>query len=319
MKLSEKEGAILAAAELRAEAPISLLRKESGYREHTIRYALKRLADRRVIVPIPFVNLHVLGYTIFNLFFSIGSQKQATKNALMKAFQSSGEVLWIGEFGGEFQYGIAICGKRIGEVLELVESLSRKFQDVFFEKAVSCQFSARIYHRKYLAARKYSVQPLVCRFTKEIVEIDELDDRILRAMATFGDLSHRQLALKVQIPLSTLDLRLRKLSERGVIAGHIFAVDPSKFGVQAFKLLIYGKGISGELSTGLARYAEAHPHVTYLIECLGTWDYEIGVEVQRAEDVTAIIQDLYEQFGANINTIKLLSKFRDVKFRWYPG
>lgn len=319
MKLSEKEGAILAAAELRAEAPIALIRKDSGYREHTIRYALKRLADRKVIVPIPFINLHTLGYTIFNLFFSIGSQKQATKTALMKAFQSSSDVLWIGEFGGEFQYGIAICGKRIGELLNLIESLSKKFQNVFFEKAVSCQFSATIYHRKYLASRRYTVAPLVCGFTKDVAEIDDLDDKILRALATFGDLSHRQLALKLQIPLSTLDLRIRKLSERGVIAGHVLAVDPSKFGVQAFKLLIYGKGISAELSTGLSRYAEAHPNVTYLIECFGTWDYEIGVEVPHAEDVTSVIQELYEQFGANINTIKLLSKFRDVKFRWYPG
>lgn len=253
MKLSEKEGAILAAAELRAEAPIALIRKDSGYREHTIRYALKRLADRKVIVPIPFINLHTLGYTIFNLFFSIGSQKQATKTALMKAFQSSSDVLWIGEFGGEFQYGIAICGKRIGELLNLIESLSKKFQNVFFEKAVSCQFSATIYHRKYLASRRYTVAPLVCGFTKDVAEIDDLDDKILRALATFGDLSHRQLALKLQIPLSTLDLRIRKLSERGVIAGHVLAVDPSKFGVQAFKLLIYGKGISAELSTGLSR------------------------------------------------------------------
>jgi hypothetical protein len=44
----------------------------------------------------------------------------------------------------------------------------------------------------------------------------------------------------------------------------------------------------------------------------------VGVEVSKAEDVSPIMQEMYEFFGASINTIKLLTKFRYPKVRWFP-
>ncbi|MBX7143377.1 MAG: AsnC family transcriptional regulator [Oligoflexia bacterium] len=319
MRYNSKDGAILASAELRAREPISVLRHDTHFREHSIRYSLRRLSQRGVITQIPVINLQRIGITIVNVFFSVGAQKPNTQEALVRAFSDADQIVWIGEFGGEYQYGIALCSRRIGESLDFISELSKRFTNVFFEKAISYQYSVWLFPHKYLATKPVGPKHLRVGYTKDTVAIDEVDDRILRALASNGDISFRQLAQKIGMPASSVDMRLRRLQERKVIEGYVHAVNPAALGVQAFKLLVYAKGMNHELSAALMRYCEHHSRIVYFIECLGTWDYEIGVEVERAEDITGIIQGLYERFGSSINSVKLLSKFRDLKIRYYFG
>ena len=318
MKLSEKEATVLACAEFRADAPISVLRKQSGYRDHSIRYVLQRLQERRVIAPVPFINLHRLGYTIYTMLFSTMSEKGGVKEGILKAFIASPEVLWVGEFGGEYQYGVAFCTKQFANLIQFLRGISQKYPAIFFDKAISVQISSTIFPRKYLTAKKVGLNPVTVASTKDTVEIDGLDERILSAITSFGELSHRQLALKLQMPLSTLELRIKKLHDKGVIAANIFVVDSAAFHRESFKLLVYTKGLDPQLSSQLHKFCAGHRDVTYLIDNLGSWGYEIGVEVSKSEDVTAVIQELYETFGNLINTIKVLTKFRYPKVRWFP-
>ncbi len=316
--MSAKEATILAAAELRAQAPIGLLVKESGYREHVVRHALRRLQERQVITPLPVVNLHQIGYSVYNIFFSTAAEGKAARQAIVKSFVSAPEVMWVGEFGGEYHYGVAFCAKRPAHVIEFLHSISKKHRDVFLEKAVSLTIASTLYPRKYLTQRKLSVEPVTIKFTSDPVEVDELDMRILGAVSSHGDLSHRQLAQKLRMPLSTLELRVRKLRERRVIIGDIFVVSPSKFDKQSYKLLVYTKGIDEAISRKMHLFCSAHPDIVYLFECFGVWGFEVGVEVSKAEEVSSVMQELYEFFGPSINTIKLLTKFRYPKVRWFP-
>ena len=319
MRLTDKERTVLACVELRADASVKTYRKETGLREHTIRYHLRNLIERGIATPAPFVDMHLLGYTIFNVFFSIGAEKKSTKEALLRTLIASKHVTWVGEFGGEYQYGIALCARELGFVSHFLAALSKRFGNIFFEKAVSCQFGTHTYYHKYLSAKRFSVSPLYCGTSSEHVEIDELDDKILSALATHGGLSHRRLAQEVRVPLSTLELRISKLEERKIIKGYYYMVDAVKFGMQRFKLMVYGKGLDAALKDGLSKYCQSHPAIVHLIECFGSWDFEIGVEAEGSEPVMEVIQEIYEQFGASINTIRLLMKFRDLKTRWYPG
>ncbi len=318
MSLSDKEATILAAAELRAQAPIEVLREESGYREHIVRHALRRLRQREVIRPLPVINLHRIGFSVYNVFFSSAALGKTARQALVKSCVSAPEVMWVGEFSGEYHYGVAFCARRPAHVIDFLHGISRKHKDVFLEKAVSLTISSTLYPRRYLSSRRFSVEPIHIRYTNDPVEVDELDMRVLGALSTFGDLSHRQLASKVRVPLSTLELRIKKLREKKVIVGDIYVVSPSKFERQSYKLLIYTRGIDPDLSKKMHAFCSNHPDVVYLFECFGVWGFEMGVEVPAQEDVSVIMQELYEAFGSAVTNIKLLTKFRYPKVRWFP-
>ena len=318
MKLSDKESTVLAAAELRSQAPITLLKKESGLREHVIRHALRRMQERGIIAPVPLINLHKIGFSVYNIFFSSAAEGKTARQGIVKSLVTAPEVMWVGEFGGEYHYGVAFCAKRPANVIEFLHKLSKQHYHMFLDKAVSLTISSTLFPRKYLTGRKLSVQPVTIALGGEIVEIDALDGRILGALTTNGGLSHRQLALKLQIPLSTLELRVKKLRDQQVIVGDIFVVNPAAFDRQSYKLLIYTKGIDAEMSARMFKFCAQHPDVVYLFECFGVWGFEVGVEVQKAEEVSSIMQEIYEHFGSTINTIKLLTKFKYPKVRWFP-
>lgn len=318
MKLTEKEATVLASIELRADAPMKLLQKESGLREHTIRYALRSLINRKVITPLPFINLHRLGFTIYSLFFTVGGEKRGAHDALIRSFVAAPNVLWVGEFGGEFQYGVGFGAKHVSELSQFLDAISKKHGAIFHDKAVSVQLSSTVYPRRYLSSRKSSAQPITVTFGKrEPVSIDATDAKILSALTTHGTWSHRQIALKIQIPLSTVELRIRKLREQGVIAGDIYSVDASQFDMESFKLLVYTKGLDSALTGKLDLYCRTNPNVTTLIDCLGSWGYEVNVEVRRPDQLSHTIQQIYEQFGTSIHTIKVLTKFAYPKVRFF--
>ena len=319
MKLSQKERDIVAAIELRAYLSIEDIRKETGYREHTIRYSIRRLTERGILSIIPVVNVVTMGYTMHNVFFSLGAESKNVKQKLIEALKKAPEVVWLAEFGGDYQYGLGLCVRHIMRIPGFLQRLSDQFGNIFFEKSVSTQFSSAFLPRKYLTSKKIKQDLLPIIHETERVDVDDLDKKILRALSTHAELSRRQLALKLQMPLSTLELRIRKLEDRKVVTGYTFLVDTGKLGMQHFKLLIFAKGIRSQLSRKILAFAVQHPNVTLFIECFGGWDYELNVEVEKAEDTVQIIQELYEFAGGDVLTVKALSHFRDLKFLTHPA
>jgi DNA-binding Lrp family transcriptional regulator len=318
MKLSSKEATVLACTELRTGASMALLQKESGLREHTIRYALRALLARKVITPMPFINLHRLGLTVYSLFFTVGGEKRGAHEALIKSLIASPSVLWVGEFGGEYQYAVGVGVKRLGELIALLDGVSKKHGTIFHDKAISVQVSSTIFPRRYLCSRKNSTKPIsVTADSREPYQLDKVDQTILSALTSYGGLSHRQIALKIKVPLSTVELRIRKLREQGVIAGDIYNVDAALCDMESYKLLLYTKGLNREFTFNLAAYSLSHPNIVTLIDCLGSWGYEMNIEVRRAQEVTTIIRELYERFGDSIHTIKTLTKFAYPKVRFF--
>ncbi|MCB0328270.1 MAG: Lrp/AsnC family transcriptional regulator [Bdellovibrionales bacterium] len=318
MRLSEKEAHILTCLELSADLGIPELRRITGYREHTLRYALNRLVERGIVTKSPFINLAKLGFTLHNIFFSLSSDNKKLKDALLKEMVKTPEVSWVAEFGGDYQYGIEICAFELAEVQRILYGFSEKFGNIFFQKAVSTQFAAHVLPRRYLSKKKVVGQPLSIQSQGGTVAIDELDEKILSALAQQGNVSHRQLAKEIGVPLSTFELRVKNLKKKGVILGSFYQVNPASYGASSYKLIVYGKGVNGALRDNLLAFADRHPNIISMFECFGSWDYELGVEVFEPREVASITQELYEEFGSELNNIQVLSKFQTLKLVLFP-
>ena len=320
MILNHKERDIIACTELRTEMPIEQIRKETGYREHTIRYCLNRLQEKGIILMIPIINTHAIGYTHFNLYFSFSSsQKKKTKEELLRSMAIVPSIIWLGEIGGGHQYGVEIVTKSVYPMLDILGGLSRRFPDIFFEKQVSCKYSRTIFSHKFLSTKKFSSPSITIGRSKEIHQIDDLDHKVLQGLVSKRYRSHRDLALQIAVPLSTLELRIKKLEERGILMGFSYAVNTRLVGLQSYSLLIFARGVNPDLVAALHQFAETHPHITFILECLGIWDIELGIEVDSSEKVTEIIEQIYERFSGSINNIQVLNRFRDLKLRYYPA
>ena len=317
-KLSQKERDIIAAAELRADAPVSDLRKLTGYRDHTIRYFVQRALDRGIMRRRCFINLNVIGYSQFQIYFSLSSKKKESRAEVIKSLINSEKVSWLGECGGEYQYGVNICVKSVHEVWDFLDSLSGRFGAIFLEKVIALRISLSFFGNKYLSPRKKPQRGMSYGVCDRVAPYDRVDHDILQGLTSRSYGSYRELARLLGLPQTTLDYRLRRLRQEGVVAGLYYEVQPALIGMQSFLVLVCVKGISREFREEFLKFCGGHPNIVLVIHSIGSWDFEVVIEVAEARESTGIAQEFQDRFSGSLNWIKILPLFSYLKVAEYP-
>ena len=318
MKLSRKELEILSVAQLQAEAPATLLRKYCRYQEHSIRYCLQRALERQLIVPRCFINLNRLGYSQYQLYFSLAAEKKQPRHELVQALAACDRVSWLGQLGGDYQYGMNIAARGVREIADLLYTLSSKCGGVLMDKVVAARLSFKYFGNRYLSNIKRPLKFLSYEATSDSVSLDDLDHRILNAVTRSGQGSSRFLARQLGEPQRTVDFRLKRLEKQGVIVAYYYELQSACLGMQSFLLLLCMKSINSAIAAALDKYCEKNSRVVLLIQSLGSWDFEIQVEVENAFEAAKIVEDLHDQFGSAINWIRVLPAFGNIKVLEYP-
>lgn len=315
MKLTDKEARILALVELEPDMSLEVLHQQTGYAPHVIRYTLHKLQMEGVLRRLTFIDMFSLGYEDYGLYFSVGALEKKQQTELLAELERSPYVTWLVELGGDFQYCAAVYAKHVFEFREYIHQLSEQFAQLFFHKSFSARVRLTRFNHTYLApdiARVSHSTPV-----RHTASIDEQDKRILQTLNDHPDWSRRQSADALRIPFSTFRERVKRLEEQDVLRGSLYMIDPSKIGMHAFQLLVYARGMSSHLNQEIARFAETHPNIVYFVECIGEWDFEVGVEVQDPQQVRELVQALYERLGTELIMIKVSSVFRCLKMKFY--
>lgn len=318
IKLSEKERNILLCSQLDAKAPTSLIRSKTGYRDHSIRYALQRALERDLLKRRCFVNLCRFGFTQYEIYFSLSSEKKYSRDEVLEIFLNSEKISWVGELGGEYRYGLNICVRNICEVADFFNHLSQKFGLLFQEKAVAARLSLRYFGNKYLSKEKFHDSYLSYEATERTSEFDETDHRILTGLMEVDHSSHRDLARKTGLPFSTLEYRIKRLELNKIICGYYYQINSQLLGVQSFLLLVNVKGFTEKMRKRFVLFCKEHPNIVVLIEAIGNWDFELEVEVEDSREIRTLTQELHDSFGTYIQSIKVLPSFGYPKVREYP-
>ncbi|QIM18980.1 Lrp/AsnC family transcriptional regulator [Leucobacter coleopterorum] len=72
----------------------------------------------------------------------------------------------------------------------------------------------------------------------ETLQLSDVDRRIVAALAQFGRIPYKDLAVEVGIPTSTCHGRVRALEERGVIRGYRADISPEAIGQSVSALIM---------------------------------------------------------------------------------
>jgi hypothetical protein len=78
------------------------------------------------------------------------------------------------------------------------------------------------------------------------------------------------------------------------------------------------RGVPHAFSQRFLGYLESERDVLYVLRCVGPWDYEVGVELERAEDVSELANRLYRQFRDEILSVQPIPILRYLLVRGSP-
>jgi len=311
MTLFENEKILLAQIELNAAMSVAEICKATGFRSHTVRYGITSMERRGIIRRATFIDTYPLGYVTYAVLFSLSPQSKSGKQAFLDFLVASPCVSWLAELGGDFQYAMAITVQTPSDVSKFLSSVAETFGNVLSQKSVHIRMDFTQLNRRYLADQPVSA--LSFGHTTPAVSIDNIDHKILRALSRNEFPTEREAQARLEISPSTWRNRVRRLRERGVIVGDFYQVSAERLGTQQFELLVHAN-----LSGRLLAFAKSHPRIVHFVEGIGEWDFELGVEVENAQDVVGVTEDAYEAFPDDIAALKTLPLFGTLKYSLYP-
>ena len=319
-ELKENEKLLLSAIQHSADRSISEIAAEIGLEQSAARYALKNLKAHSIITAaLPFVNLCKLGYTYYSVLFTLGEGNTKNREKLLEMIQRHPRVTWFGEFSGGYRYGITLVAETPRDVARTLEQFKAKSGATIVAKEVVPKLAKNFYPRRYLHTHS-PIQLEIFRYENETasVAIDETDHLLLKQISEEETLSSRRLSSLVGIPESTIRLRLDKLKEYGVISGEYFRINTGVLGIRSSVILIYTRGLEPSAVKQLEAYCESSSHITFLVETLGAWDFEIGVESIESTAVTRTFDELQDLIGWSVERLQPLEIVKELRQDPYP-
>lgn len=318
-KLSERERLILGWLENRGASPIPEAAKALTMQIHAARYSLLQLQYKKIIgSKIAFVDPLRLGYSVHSIFISFSSTNRRTADQLLSYLHQSREIWWLAEIGAEYHYAMTVVHKSASDLNNFFVLLGQRFDGLIRDKSIAEVTKFTAFGKKYLLPTYQSANSLRMEIAQEVETIDAQDQRILEALTLSVWSSYRDVARALSLPAATLERRIAILQKKKIIQGFFYRVSTKALGVNAYKILIAARGISASLDKDLYEYCRKHPHIVNLISCLGTWDYDLRVEVFQSEDIVPIIKEISEQFGNQIASTKVIPQFASLKYSPAP-
>ncbi|MBB5222440.1 DNA-binding Lrp family transcriptional regulator [Amaricoccus macauensis] len=124
-----------------------------------------------------------------------------------------------------------------------------------------------------------------------MIDLDDLDRAILRALAADGGLNAKQVGEAVGLSQPAAWRRIRRLEEAGVIRGRRLVLDRAKLGFGVTVYVGVRLAAKGRLDLeGFERAVTAIPEVQVVQHVLGVFDYRLRVVARDLSDFERILR-----------------------------
>lgn len=310
MRLTDRQKEILCCIEHRAQEPIKAISSLVGLREHTVRNEIEMMQKAGIITQKrAFVNFYPLGIFDLTLYFSLNPAASIKEDVLVQALSKEPAIAWVASLGGEYQYSCALYCKSFEEAHKILERITSKFENIFADKTISLRSKLLSYGRKYLAPN-FRGPVLSFESLKSPIEIDEIDRVIINEVGYRPFDSIREISRKLQLPPATLTRRFGALQEQGIIKGYKYHFNIASLNATQYRLFVQTRGATPNLTAKFEKFCNAQPNITHFIECIGTWDYEIGIEVTELESMNEILSAVFACGGsalAKVSSVQVTS------------
>jgi DNA-binding Lrp family transcriptional regulator len=148
--------------------------------------------------------------------------------------------------------------------------------------------------------------------------IDDLDRRILNMLSQGQFIPDSEIAGQLGVSPSTLVRRVAHLKEGGILLGDTYRINTDILGYSSYRLLITMKRLGADIRRRMIHFCDDALAVRIMVESLGSWDYELEVEVADNRYIKELTGHLYEAFPHDIVSLNVIPIFQHLKYSGFP-
>lgn len=321
MDLDYRDRKILFALEQNARQTNVALSKAVGVAPDVVQYRIDRLVDQGVLkFFLGYINFAKLGYVDYGLYLSTQRMTRKQEQAFVEFLFNHPYCPYFCRSGGTYDYVADMLAKDPISLMELVADITNRFGAFIYNQEIVTRIHATHFPKQYLLDALVPPKPSTYfggRLDRP-VRIDQVDDQILRVLATNARAKLVDIAQEIGLSDTAAGQRIRRMEEEELITGYFGWIEPQTFGYQSFNLLLKHQSFRAADEEHLFEFCRVHRHITWLIKTLGRWDFEIAVEVNTQEELQEVVNELKDNFSNIIQRIEFAPIFRTIKYSQYP-
>jgi len=132
-------------------------------------------------------------------------------------------------------------------------------------------------------------------------DLDVKDKKIIRELFRNARTPLSEIGKNVRLSKESVNYRLKRLREIGLITGFNTVIDIKKLGYQMFFVYLRLRNIDVEEEYKIISHLKNHPNVAWLIKTIGNYDFVMKIFVKDNYEMDNIIKDIEEKYNLNID------------------
>jgi len=317
IKLDLKDRKIIYQLDLNARQSYSEIAKKVGLSKDSVRNRIIHLAENGIITGyMTLVNALNLGITIYKVYFQFHNISPQEERELIGDLNNRNEISYVTPLKGNWDLLIAINTTRVSIFNDILNKILEKHGNFILNKSVCLQIEVEAYSRDYLLGTNMNKRQIKEFYDcKKDIKLDNNDITILKVLEDSARLSHTELAKKTGLTERIINYRLKRLLKDNILVCFRPFLDLSKIGYEYYKVLIKLERTSIEKEKGFKNYCRTLPNCIFFIKVVGSWDYELELEVKNFTELNDIMRGIREKYAYLIKTYESLLMVKEYKFK----
>ena len=296
--------------------PVSQIAKTTLLSRQSVEYRLKQLQEKGLLTGSrTVINVQKLGYRSYHVFLEVHTPSEEKKILVLATKADFVNAIII--YSGKYNLEISIQARTEEEFLEYYNRLCSNvrvrndFILIILDTLVSQILPSRYFPQ---LGKKKTTEELPSKTSKDLLNTDATDLRILFALSQEALRSNISLAKELGVSKDTIQYRIRKLEEHRYIQGYRPVVNFAALGLTINTLLI--KVNSLPQAAEFEKHLRAHGAVLWAAKVLGYYNYLVYVVSKNIDEFHEVINGMKEQFDDVIKTYEILFAFEELKYNF---
>ncbi|MFH1521041.1 MAG: AsnC family transcriptional regulator [Candidatus Micrarchaeota archaeon] len=142
---------------------------------------------------------------------------------------------------------------------------------------------------------------------ENIIKLDIKDRKILRELDMDARMNIKVLAKKVRLSRQVVQYRINRMKKEGLFLSAITVFDSATVNQKWFRVVIQLQKIIPEKKSEFVEYFKSHPHVMWLGEVGGNWDFVINFISEDQFTFNIIFEEVLEEWGKFVKKYEILT------------
>jgi DNA-binding Lrp family transcriptional regulator len=294
--------------------------KKVGLSKDVVSNRVKNLEENGVIYNYyTVINTFKLGFNVLRFYIKLQFVTSDIKKEIIDCFLNNKYTNVVCSIEGSYDLVIIFSMKDVNEIYDFWEKTLDRFRDYFESYNFSLYYKEQLYDYRFLLGDDQSSEKrkkLIIASTREKIDIDRLDYKILSIIASNSRIPTIEIANKLNTTTSIVHYRIRKLRELGIIMGYRITIDCSIIGLKIMKcdLILRDRKSKNKIMN----YLEKNPFLRGRDMSIGNTDIEVTLTLDNISSLHKIVQDLSNKYPGVIRNYRYWSDAAIYKYVYVP-